>query len=188
MQQCIAEAPKSKLSPHSEPAAPPRDPLQGRHGKRQKQENQRAPARGYPPAPFPDRDPAQASRRDTASTQARSRRIEIRTAATTGSASVVLGEIHRGVQIRHLIGIAIEQQRIPHVGAEKAAWKAPLTSLRPTWMGNLRIYVGVEPILFRSHRLPRRTRLLVYKADPHDRFDAFEAILQGTTSRSGAPF
>src|ERR1017187_2336418 len=86
---------------------------------------------------------------------------------------VVLLEIHPVVQAGHLVAVAVEHEGRPF--AEFA--QPPLTRLAPPWMGHLRIYVGVEPVLGRIRQIPRGGRLAAYQAD-FDRSEEHTSELQ----------
>src|SRR5436190_10377753 len=65
--------------------------------------------------------------------------------------SVVLLQIQSGVKARDLIAVAVEHQRLP---AEELA-DAPLGRLSPPRMIDVRVHVGIEPVLLWRRFLPR---------------------------------
>src|SRR4051812_9812656 len=78
--------------------------------------------------------------------------------------SVVLLEVHAGVERRHLVAVPVEQQR----GALKELADPPLPGLRPSWMILRRVHVGVEPVFLGRTLLPGVQRLLVRERDSDD--------------------
>src|SRR6185369_16490808 len=87
--------------------------------------------------------------------------------------SVVLLQVHPGVERRHLVGIAVERQRWP---AAKLA-EAPLVGLAPARMAHRRVDIGVEAVLLGGRLFPRGLRLLADQPYPDDRLGALEAVL-----------
>src|SRR5262245_18845561 len=84
-------------------------------------------------------------------------------------------EIHTTVELRDLIGIAIEYEGF----AFGILTDSALTSLAPAWMRHIRIDVGVKPIFMRGSQLPGTYWLLLKQTYLNDRLDALEAILPG---------
>ena len=61
----------------------------------------------------------------------------------------ILPQIHAAIQRRHLIGIAVEQQRRLAFDVENAAGAdEALGGLRPARMIDVRVHVGVKPYSF----------------------------------------
>src|SRR6186997_816833 len=60
-----------------------------------------------------------------------------------GSRSVIRSQVHAGVQAGDLVAVAVEHQRLPLAKFAQPA----LGLLRPTRVIDVRIHVGVEPIL-----------------------------------------
>src|ERR1043166_406001 len=90
---------------------------------------------------------------------------------TCDSWSVVLAQIHAGVETGDLV-VSVEHQRLMRF--EKLR-QAPLTRLAPARMIHIRIHVGVETVFARAVQVPRCWRLIFDESDFHDRLDALEA-------------
>src|SRR6185437_2210485 len=90
--------------------------------------------------------------------------------------SKVLAQVHALIQVCQLFGISIEHQCGLSLMKERCT-DATLARLAPARMRHVRVDVRVKPILLGSGLAPRRPRLLLGKADFHDRLDAFESML-----------
>src|SRR5207245_6184290 len=91
------------------------------------------------------------------------------------SLSVVLSEVHAGVQARDLVAVAVEHQRLAHQEFADAA----LGRLAPARMIDRRVHVRVEAVLVRRLFLPRVQGLLLDELHLHDRLDVLEPVLPG---------
>src|SRR5438034_3753016 len=88
-------------------------------------------------------------------------------------ALVELPEIHAGVEVRDLVGVAVERER----GAAPELADPPLGGLAPARVVDRGVDVRVETVLLRRGLVPRGWRLLTREPDPHDRFRALESVL-----------
>src|SRR2546426_4989659 len=88
-------------------------------------------------------------------------------------ALVVLPEIHAGVEVRDLVGVAVERER----GTAPELADPPLGGLAPARVVDRGVDVRVETVLLRRGLVPRGWRLLTHEPDPHDRFRALESVL-----------
>src|SRR5579871_6639718 len=89
--------------------------------------------------------------------------------------SVVVVEIHAGVEAGHLLAVAVEHQG----RATAFLANALFGGLAPAGMGMVGIHVRVEPILVRGIPVPTGGRLLRHERNLHDRLDTLEAVLTG---------
>src|SRR6185369_9903037 len=97
----------------------------------------------------------------------------IRAGRVTAVRSVVLLQVHPGVERRHLLGISVERK----CGAAAKLTDAPLVRLAPARMADGRIDVGVEAVFLRRRLFPGGLGLLADQPDPDDRLGTLEAVL-----------
>src|SRR5258706_12828956 len=82
-------------------------------------------------------------------------------------------KIHAGIELRHLVAVAVEQERLALGELADAA----LGRLAPPRMVDVGVDVGEKAVLGRPRLHPRRRGRLLDEADFYDRLDALEAIL-----------
>src|SRR5438105_12584409 len=77
--------------------------------------------------------------------------------------SNVLIKVESPIQVGHLVGVAVEQQRLA-----LAKFTDPgLARLRPAAVGGMRVDVGIKPVV-PGHLRPSGERLLLLEAYRHD--------------------
>src|SRR5205807_4773520 len=86
---------------------------------------------------------------------------------------VVLPEVHAGVEVPHLVGVAVERER----GTAPELADPPLGRLAPARVADRGVDVRVEAVLLWRGLVPRGWRLLTREPDPHDRLRALEPVL-----------
>src|SRR4051794_3169571 len=87
--------------------------------------------------------------------------------------SIVLPQVHAGIQRRDLFGVAIEGQRWPALGFADAL----LGRLAPARVIDLRVDVGVKAIFVGPVGAPRCLGLAIDQVDLDDRLDPLEPVL-----------
>src|SRR5207249_7500665 len=86
-----------------------------------------------------------------------------------GTPSEELLQVHAGVELAHLLLVAIEHQRLPPLREEAARLAdAPLGGLAPARVIHVGVHVGIEAIFGACGLDPRGGRLLLDEADLHD--------------------
>src|SRR5262245_15280791 len=88
------------------------------------------------------------------------------------TASIELAQVHARVERGHLVGVAVEHERL--AAAELA--DAPLGGLAPARVIDRRIDVGVEAVLARLGLVPGGIVLLAHKAGAHCRIRTHGAV------------
>src|SRR5262245_49899541 len=97
-----------------------------------------------------------------------------RAAASAAPASSEVDiEVHPRVEARHLIGVAVEQERLAPAGLADPL----LGGLAPPRVRVAGVDVREEAVLVRSRVVPRRRRLRRDQRDLDDRLDPLEAVL-----------
>src|SRR5262245_28033458 len=84
----------------------------------------------------------------------------------------ILFQVHPGIEVSHLVGIAIKQQGWTLREFSNTAF----TRLAPPWVWHIWIHIGIEAILLQSRGHPRGHRLFLNKADFDNGFDALKAV------------
>ncbi len=113
--------------------------------------------------------------------------ILIKLFTLTTRLSKILPQIHVGVQMRDLFFVAVKYEGRLLAGKESGADDS-LALLTPARMIDVRVHVGVEPVLVRREVIPKRLWLLRHKLDLANDFAPLKPYFHGTTSRIGAPF
>ena len=102
--------------------------------------------------------------------------ILIKLFTLTTRLSKILPQIHVGVQMRDLFFVAVKYEGRLLAGKESGADDS-LALLTPARMIDVRVHVGVEPVLVRRELISKRFRLLRHKLDLGQRLRALETVL-----------
>src|SRR2546422_9495129 len=89
---------------------------------------------------------------------------------TTLSILEILLQVHPGIEVGHLVSIAIKQQGL----ALREFPKAAFPRLAPAWVWHVWIHVGIEAVLAGGRGHPGGHGLFFHKTDFDNGFDAFE--------------
>src|SRR5205807_715516 len=103
---------------------------------------------------------------------------------TTVSPLEVLLQVHPGIEMGHLVSIAIKQQGL----ALREFPKAAFTRLAPAWVWHVWIHVRIEAVLAGAAAIQVVTGCSSTKRILTMDLTLLKPYFHGTTSRSGAPF